>query len=420
MASGGADNTIRLWDTETGDLLATLSGHSDWIRALAFNADGAILASGSADHSVGIWDMATGDGERLRGHPGDVWSVAFLPDGRLITVGDGMAALTWDAAAQSRLQVAAQPVTDQPIQSFALTNDGAVVVGVGSQIGISQAGQEVVLIGDQGGMITDVRSSPNGGRIATASANGVITLWNAATQARIRELRPNVDVIQQIAFSPDGAWIAAAGGDGVSVRDVETGEEIARYAAPALSVKFAPGGGVLVVGERDGRIRLWDIDEDDPHVLTGHSEGVISLIFSPDGARLVSTGRDYAVLVWAYPSLDLLYRLEGHEDWVASAAFSADGRVLATADHLGVIRLWDMERGLLLGTPIQASDGWINRLIRRGDDLLSAGEDGVIRVWRLDLSAWTEIGCGLAGRNLSTVEWARYIGTESPEATCAG
>ncbi|KAF4415645.1 Vegetative incompatibility protein HET-E-1 [Colletotrichum fructicola] len=100
LASGSVDNTVKLWDTATGQCQQTLEGHSDWVLSVAFSPDGRQLASGSRDKTVKLWDTATGQCQQtLEGHSDWVWSVAFSPDGRQLASGsyDNTVKL-WDTA----------------------------------------------------------------------------------------------------------------------------------------------------------------------------------------------------------------------------------------------------------------------------------------------------------------------------------
>ena len=83
------DNTIRLWDADTGELRHTLEGHRGEVRSVAFSPDGSTIASGSADNTIRLWDADTG--KQLRGieSANEVDSVAFSPDGSTIASGDG-------------------------------------------------------------------------------------------------------------------------------------------------------------------------------------------------------------------------------------------------------------------------------------------------------------------------------------------
>ena len=101
MVSGGDDNTVRIWDAETGEPVGEpLQGHEDWVRSVAFSPDGTRIVSGGDDNAVRIWDAETGEpvGEPLQGHEDWVRSVAFSPDGtRIVSGGDDNAVRIWDA-----------------------------------------------------------------------------------------------------------------------------------------------------------------------------------------------------------------------------------------------------------------------------------------------------------------------------------
>jgi WD40 repeat protein len=61
LASGSDDNTVKLWDVQSGDCVRTLEGHSNWVRSVAWSGDGLTLASGSDDNTVKLWDVQSGD-----------------------------------------------------------------------------------------------------------------------------------------------------------------------------------------------------------------------------------------------------------------------------------------------------------------------------------------------------------------------
>ena len=99
LASGSNDNTVRLWDVQTGALLHTLEGHTAVVIGVAFAPDGRLLASSAWDDTVRLWEVATGQPvRRTQGNTSEVLSVTFAPDGRLLASSspDGAIRL-WDA-----------------------------------------------------------------------------------------------------------------------------------------------------------------------------------------------------------------------------------------------------------------------------------------------------------------------------------
>ena len=88
IASGGRDNTVRLWDAATGALKNTFTGHTSWVWSVAYSPDGTTIASGGWDRTVRLWDAHTGTLKNtLTGHTHLIYSVAYSPDGTMIASG---------------------------------------------------------------------------------------------------------------------------------------------------------------------------------------------------------------------------------------------------------------------------------------------------------------------------------------------
>jgi WD40 repeat protein/serine/threonine protein kinase len=97
-SAGSGDRDVKLWNTATHELVATLSGYETGVQCLAVSPDGRFLATGSRDGSVKLWDLpAAAALATLPAHQGTVWSVDFSPDSRtLATAGEDRLAQLWD------------------------------------------------------------------------------------------------------------------------------------------------------------------------------------------------------------------------------------------------------------------------------------------------------------------------------------
>ena len=119
-SSGSDDNTIRLWNVATGETVNTLRGHTDYISSVVFSPDGRTLASGSGDDTIRLWNAATGETvNTLRGHTDSVSSVSFSPDGRTLASGSADNTIRlWNLTPTVPPPIETpRPETTQPIES---------------------------------------------------------------------------------------------------------------------------------------------------------------------------------------------------------------------------------------------------------------------------------------------------------------
>jgi hypothetical protein len=269
--SGSWDNSLRLWDLETGDELRRFDGHTGWVWSVALAPDGRrALSAGSVDRTVRLWDVATGQEVRRLWRPaGRFLGVAFTPDGpRAVSDGgnDDNALRLWDVE------------NDRELRRF---EGHAERVW---RVAFAADGRRVV----------------SGGRDRTAR------VWDAATGAEVCKFEGHTAAVLTVALSPDGRR-AVSGGEDESVRlwDADTGQELKRFEGHAGAVEgvaFSPDGKRVLSAGHDQTVRLWDAESGKELArLEGHTGLVAGVAFTPDGRRALSGGADGTVRLWRLP-----------------------------------------------------------------------------------------------------------------------
>jgi WD40 repeat protein len=287
---------IVIWETQTGESQAILPGHISTtqggiypapIPSLAFSSDGTMLASSSwsqgiaADDSLIVWDVQTGEKiHRLVGSDG-CNEVIFSQDGQKLISSCGLGVQVWDARTGKQLL---QVYEDRPVDSITLSPDGTVLATVDLNVSGGFAGED----------------------------SRVIRLWRLTdTEATpLDSLTGHTGEVDQIAFSPDGAYLVSSSYDNtVKVWDWQNGEvaqtlsEYRQDYENDASFSLSPKGTLIAGNFSDGIIRNWKTGEKVDHGILVRMQGSThALAFSPDGQMLAWTGKPPT---FSYPILRL-------------------------------------------------------------------------------------------------------------------
>ena len=236
----------------------------------------------------------------------------------------------------------------------------------------------------------EIAFSPNGAWLAAPSSIGT-WLYNARTGRLKARLRTGF--VRAVAFAPDSRILAAASGREVQLWKVGSGRletTLEGHEGFVRSVAFAPDGRTLASGGGDRTIRLWEAGTGRLEAtLDGHAGEVEALAFSPDGRTLASAGGDHAILLWDTQTGKHKAVLEGHTGWIESVAFAPDGETLASGGWDGTIRLWDagtaQPKTVLEGHSGYGLAEWVWSVAFAPDGkTLASGHDHAMRLWDVE------------------------------------
>jgi WD40 repeat protein len=394
LASGGEDETIKLWDMASGRILHTLENNDDFVFSVAFSPDGKILASSGTGHIIRFWDVQSG--RQLRSITDRSYSISFLASGRVLAVASVLGTVDlWDVATGKLLKT---------------------------------------LTGHKGEVLT-VAASANGNYIASGGADHTIKIWDATNAKLLRTLSGHTGAVTALAFGANDATIASAGADGtVRLWDVSSGKLLHGWIGRGANFAFSPRAGMVAYLASDNSVVLWDMVRQrqlqslkrseavgdlpmevasslafspdgkllaagsevgmhiavwdtangrETRVLGSHAVPVFAMALSHDGKRIASTNIwDCAGIIWDTASGRELFTVGDDTQSATAIAFAPDGKTLAAAADKNSIQILDSANGHILGD-LSGHTAAIRSVAfaPNGKTLASAGDDKTVRLW---------------------------------------
>jgi eukaryotic-like serine/threonine-protein kinase len=397
LASAGHDLGIRIWDwaaytNDPVNSVQKLLGHDGPVTSVAFHPDGLMLASGSRDRTVKLWNLATGRADKtLNGHEDVVESIAFHPSGKLLISGGGRAnqrgeVLLWDVEA-GKVWLSHYGLSDRILQ-VSVSRDGKVAAaGADGMLRIwnqKRSSEQLVFRADPQA-VSGVAFAPDGLSLASAGRTGRVSLWNSSAGSETLSLLAPGS-LKTVVFSPTSRFLAAAGADDVRLWNLDDPEQpivFKGHKGGVFGLAFSTDGHLLASGGEDRTVRIVDLrhTDRDPVVLIGHTARIHAVAFRPNAPMIATAGEDETIRLHDPATGNLIQVLRGHTTGILCLAFSHDGKWLASGSFDKTVRLWDLNTGKSF--KLDGHTGSVNAIAfnHDGTTLASASSDKTIRFW---------------------------------------
>ena len=435
--TGSGVRHVALLNVATGNPVADLVGST----AIAFSADGSMLATASTDEFARVYRAADGHRLELLPHGGAVTDVEFSSDSaKLATASADGAAREFDVASGQRLLL--MPSGSSAVETARFSGDDRFIVTAGADGAVrlwsSLNGRGLLTLTGHRDAVVSASTSASGRLIASASNDGTVRVWTSGLADQLHLLDRTRGPVVRVGFERSGAVFAAARGGiylgGRLIRHAHAlvdgdvfGSHVAgvsatgaafldhhalRVGSPGVHAEFsADGRRLLLVGGRLARL----LDVSSGRTLTtvhlraaasaaafapngsfavdtsvyapsgrrvaaarAPATRIVALAFSPDSSRLAAAARNGVAYVWSATTGKLQHALAPAPTPLADIAFSPDGRYVAASAIGGDVRLWTVDHGLLVHV-LRRHNGRVARLAFSPDArwLLTAGPTSV-------------------------------------------
>jgi len=385
-------NCVRIWNPATGEEVRPPLVHPAVVVQAEFTADGHWLITRGKDEHIRRWDVRTGQLELpLMSHDrGPIYRMEVLHrSGLIISTGGDLLIRTWELRSANAASPAFKPESE--VSALAASKDGKYQA-IGCQDGHvyvkTVASGELVLEGEHGSQVKQLRFSKNAKFMAVATAKS-ITIWNMTTRQRVANPLEQPNVVC-MAFSSDALFVTGTTSGNAQVWDLASG--VARslpmpHAKAVTDVAFSPSGHQVLTASEDWGVRLWKwkpsvSGEQIGHIAAitavkstlnaqtllsygpdhsarlfrasdakQHSKplrlncGVIDASISADGQLVATVGSDRSAILWEVMSGQQRIASFAHEAGITKVAVAPDGNHVITGDKSGILKIWNSSSG---------------------------------------------------------------------------
>jgi Tol biopolymer transport system component len=299
--------------------------------------------------------------------------------------------------ASSSVGIASAPARSGAVIAVAFSPDGKLLVSAGIhsplRVWDPTTGKEVRKLGPESAWFGAAVFSPDGKHVATTEKDGTIKLFDIGGEKAARTIgrHPGADPLSYhpLSFAPDGKTLAAGGPKAVIFWDVENAKETLKIEVPGRStgsIVFSPDGKRLVSAGEDGLARLWDVGTATEIRSVKHPAPCTASGFSPDGKLVATCSSEGTLKLWESETGKITRTVNVAHTWLPtmSVSFTPDGKLIATGGNEGQLKIWDVQTGKLIRSMAGHRDASFVAFSPDGSKLASGGfhgQDETVRIW---------------------------------------
>ncbi|BCS01057.1 uncharacterized protein AKAW2_51398A [Aspergillus luchuensis] len=394
------NDSLRLWETSTGDSRNTLEGPFDRdVGKWTFSPDVKLVAW-SSWHSgtILLWDSLSGTLRHTLKEEHGVIAIVFLSNEQLVSASLDGKLTTWSTISGELQQSVRLEYEEEEISSelllAELSRDGGLLVRA-MENGTIELWDTVNAelrhtLKSHGGMIKSIAVSPDGIFLASGSVNGTLELWDICKGTVHHTLRCHANdcCINAVGFSNDGRSLALGCEEELTIWDICHSPILSTFTSRKTRVelvRFSPDN-KIVASATDYQVTLWDITRSEiQHAPRGHTKPVTTVQPSPTGAFLASSSRDNTVRLWDISTGTVQLVLQSHSDADLRISISPKGHLLAVSSMDGLIKIWDVSNGTLQHNLSSNCSGITNCM------LFSPDENLLLVIWDHRMCLWDAV-----------------------------
>lgn len=378
IATASKKYTVKLW--LDGKPPTTLQKHGGQVGDLSFSPNGQTIASASEDKTIKLWNLKNGKLSQPIEDNNPFFGVRFVDNNTIASASADKTVKLWN-------------LKGKLIKTFAEHSDKVFYIDV----------------------------SPNGKTIASISQDHTVRLWWREYNKPVQVIKASDERVDRVGFSPDSKMIALAQGKIIKLWNLErvnapitlpgsrvsfssnnqmivTGDQDGSiklwerngkwrwnlpyaHSGSVLQVSFSPNGKVIASASIDGTVKLWNLDKT-PIAMIRHKDSVLGVSFSPDSKIIASASADHTVKLSRLDGT-LIRTLEGHKDDVTSVSFSPDGKTIASSSTDNTVKLWRLDGTLKKNLEEHKSNVLSVSFSPNGKMMASSSSDNNVIVWNV-------------------------------------